>query len=207
MSPVPIRIVRFSAALALALTIQSGCSDNRPSTDAATDTTEASADNQPASGTTYVAHSPAADGWQLQEAINLPPDDSRADLGEPSLDWYAEYVNDPNSTELVTVSGHAVGLEDLRNEPLMSLWDFQPETAGEWAVLAAPTPPEDPNGPAIVIFEAGGEYSFQVLSYELGVDRLLDWTADIEPLSEDEWVAAGGVLDEWRRRQAVDSRG
>ncbi len=138
---------------------------------------------------------PLADG-SCRRAINLPPDDSRAELGEPSLDWYAEHVNDPDFTELVTVSGHAVPLEDLRNEPLMSLWNFQAATAGEWAVLAAPNPQSDPNGPAIVIFEAGGEYSFQVLSYELDVDSLVDWAAGLEPLSENEWVAEGGVLQE-----------
>lgn len=53
----------------------------------------------------------------------------------------------------------------------------------------------DPIGPSVVLFSVRANYSVLVLSYELPVEDLLEWSDHLKIVTEPEWTETGGKVD------------
>lgn len=135
-----------------------------------------------------------ADGWERGEAVRPLTRPEAMERIEPSLDWWAEHERfEPILGGVegadVRLSGHHVGLDDQASE----LVGFQ-ATAGTVAGRRALFGTSSEGTPAVVLLELDPHYTIMVLSYALSVDELREVSEHLEPVSEDDWLAAGGQI-------------
>jgi hypothetical protein len=135
------------------------------------------------SRSTYFVH--PVDGWKLKEALNL----ADGTPAQPSLDWYAEYERFPTPmrSELVVLSGHEAAA--LRKE--LASFALRPARVRDSAGQAGTSPDGQPS---VVFFEPTDGYAVMALSNELGMDPLIQWMAEVQPASEEQWIDAGGRI-------------
>ena len=141
-------------------------------------------------GAIYLAQSD--DRWTLKEAYNPLPENALTRGVEPSLDWYAEYEAPPaNSPRRVRLSGHAGDMDQVAAE--LKGFALKPARVGSYDGMAGTS--SDPIGPSVVVFGVGRNYSALVLSYELPVEDLLEWSAHLKIATESQWTETGGRVD------------
>lgn len=136
----------------------------------------------------YFLRRPSA--WELLEAVDPDEDWQFAGI-EPSLDWYAEYeyMPSPELSQGVRLSGHLATLEGMLEE--LPGFDPRPvEVRGGDGLAGGGRE----GAPSVILFEARGGYVVMVLSYDLDAEQLVPWTNDLRRVTEQEWVAAGGVV-------------
>ena len=134
----------------------------------------------------------AGGGWSLNEAYNATPEGTATAGLEPSLDWYAEYEAPPlASPRRIRLSGHGGTVENVAGA--MKGFGFESARVGASDGLVGDSP--DAAGPSVVVFAARPDYCLMALSYELSSDELIAWSEDLVPVSESEWIKAGGRVD------------
>ncbi len=140
------------------------------------------------SGSVYFL--PAPGSWRQGEARNPA---TAPNPVEASLDWYAEYERfpDPTRSEHVRVSGHAASTTVLQQTELRG-FRFARVDGERWPATHARSP--DTAGPTVILFSVATDFTLMVLSYQLDLESLLEWSRSLEPVSEAAWVAAGGVV-------------
>lgn len=121
----------------------------------------------PAAGPVRVVR--AADAWKVRETVDPAPPSA----AEPSLDWYAEYVN---GAQLLRLSGHDVSTAALQQE--LKGFTFAPAAGPRWPAVASK--PAGPSEPAILILAVAADYSVMALSYELSTADLVQWSRALE---------------------------
>lgn len=132
------------------------------------------------------------DEWNLKEAYNPLPENTLTRSVEPSLDWYAEYEAPPaNSPRRVRLSGHSGDMDQVAAE--LKGFTLEPAMVGSYDGMAGVS--SDPIGPSVLVFGVRANYSVLVLSYELPVEDLLEWSDDLKMATESEWTATGGRVD------------
>lgn len=150
------------------------------------DSTPAGNGSEDSSPTEYFLH--MSSDWDLQEAVN-PDEDWQFAEPEPSLDWYAEYEYQPDLSQTVRLSGHRGALERIHKE--LPGFDLHPVGVRGGDGLGGRGGGGDPS---VVLFEARGDYAVMILSYEHDVEQLATWAKELRHVSEEEWVAAGGIV-------------
>ena len=177
--------VRRAVLVVLALSVVASCGTSGTSTR----TTSQSLVRGP-TGSIYLAREP--DAWKLKEARDPRPAGPLAQV-EPSLDWYAEYEQFPDSSHSLRVrlSGHGVASPTLQQE----LEGFNFETAREASWPAVRGRSSDPTGPEVILLAVAEDYAVMALSYELDADQMTRWSRSLQPVDESEWVARGGVVE------------
>lgn len=192
------QIVALALAAGLAV---AGCGDDDPGDDAATTTSASDQDatdpgnsngngngNEGGIDGSYLLL--AAEGWELQEAVDPAADDPIATIERPPLLWYAEYEQGAADTpSRVRVSGHDGDLAAVL-DALVPGFGFEDRTIDGRPALVGRG--NDPLGPSVVVLEHGTT-SVMVLSYELPVEQLADLATRVEEVDEAGWAAAGGV--------------
>jgi hypothetical protein len=177
--------VHFRVALVvLASLVGFGCGDAGSGSAGVTTTSAGPAD------AVYLAR--PDDQWKLKEAYNPLPENALTRGVEPSLDWYAEYdAPPPNSPRRVRLSGHSGDMDQVAAE--LKGFAFEPAMVGSYDGMAGMS--SDPIGPSVVVFGVRANYSVLVLSYELPVEGLLEWSDDLKIVTESEWTETGGRVD------------
>jgi hypothetical protein len=133
-------------------------------------------------------------GWELREAVRSRSGPGPLARAEPSLDWWAEYERlvprgaGVTEGQSVRVSGHLVGLDEHLGE-LKGFNGSEGEVGGRPGRVA-----RGPDGPAVVTMAITPTYTVMALSYELSVDDLRAFAADLEDATEAEWRAHGGQV-------------
>jgi hypothetical protein len=168
----------------------SGCSDDDASPEASGSATSAVAD-----AAVEFMQLRSSD-WERGEAIRPVARPPEIAVVERSLDWWAEYHREvpiAGGVEVqdLRVSGHHVGLDTQINE--LKNFDVESgEVAGRRAALAT----SSEGTPVAVLIEVRPDYTVMALSFALSSDELTALAADLETVSEDEWLASGGrVVD------------
>ncbi len=182
---------RIPIARILSLTIivaMTGCGAGSSSQDAAE---TAIATSSTASRTTdegvYIAY--MEEDYLLRESATAGAGELPLGL-EPSIHWYAQYSSGPPSFDKwVRVSGHLISAAMLSKQPGIPA-DRQERQAGDWKVLAAASSPDDPHGASTVLIEIEEDYTILVLSYELDIDSLVEWTSNTSLVTKVEWSEA-----------------
>jgi hypothetical protein len=173
---------RVTVVLVVALAV-SGCSRHDQPTLSATTSTSA----RSATVSRYLVR--PADEWTLLEAI----DTTGPQVGDPSMDWYAEYDHPPrDSPQNVRLSGHTQTLSGLSGE--LGVFALHSVRVAGWDAFAGTSRPADPGGPVVVIFPLAAEYAAMALSYELSEAELVAWAAALREASPAEWLEAGGQV-------------
>ena len=132
-----------------------------------------------------------AQGWPpAKQAYKPRSDDPITSRTEPTLDWYADHerLPDPRRSEAVRLSGHDVPIGQLED----ALAGFSLRARHVHGLQARAG--SGPDGPRVVLLPVGPGYTLMTLSYDLGIDDLVEWTNALEAVDEAEWVAAGGVI-------------
>jgi hypothetical protein len=131
-----------------------------------------------------------AQGWTTKQAYKPAPDDPIASRAEPTLDWSAQHERNPptNPTQSVRLSGHRVSMGKLQET--LAGFEFRSRLVMRKEGQAG----SGPDGPRVVLVPASAEYTIMTLSYELGLDELVEWSNALRLVDEAGWVAAGGII-------------
>jgi len=131
-----------------------------------------------------------AQGWTTKQAYKPAPGDPIASRAEPTLDWSAQHERNPqtNPTQSVRLSGHRVSMAKLQET--LAGFEFRSRAVMKKDGRAG----TGPDGPRIVLVPVSADYTIMTLSYELGLDELVEWSNALGPVDEAGWVAAGGVI-------------
>ena len=132
-----------------------------------------------------------APGWPAaKEAYKPRPDDPITSRSEPTLDWYAEHerFRDPSHSQAVRLSGHHVPIAQLESSLTGLKLRSRPVRGVQARAGSAP------GGPQIVLLPVSPRYTVMVLSYELNIEELIEWTKALRAVDEAGWLAAGGVI-------------
>lgn len=131
-----------------------------------------------------------AQGWTTKQAHKPRPDDPISSRAEPTLDWSAQHERTPqtNPTQSVRLSGHRVSIAKL--EETLAGFELRSRAVMKKDGRAG----TGPDGPRVVLVPVSAAYTIMTLSYELGLDELVEWSNALRPIDEAGWVAAGGVI-------------
>lgn len=134
-------------------------------------------------------------GWELAEAVRQLGSGRDVLGGLPGVDWYAEFegpeVGDTNA--YLSLTGYAQSLEERRAESVSSTARVtEGEINGRTAFWSVE--PEDPDDGATVTWEITPDYSLELFATGVALEELLDMARAVRDATENEWVAAGGVL-------------
>ena len=140
-------------------------------------------------------------GWELDEAVDPPPDASFLTAARPVPAWWAEYHRSstggvpagagPVEVERIVLSGHRSTVGSCRDDLERFGFTFVPVTSLGPAAIVGTAAATDPT----VLVHQLGDATVMVLSYELSPDELVALAADVVPADAAAWLAAGGVID------------
>lgn len=131
-----------------------------------------------------------ASGWVQRQAYKPAVNDPISSRAEPTLDWSAQHERNPqtNPTQSVRLSGHRVSIAKL--EETLAGFELRSRAVMKKDGRAG----SGPDGPRVVLVPVSADYTIMTLSYELGLDEVVEWTNALKAVDEAGWVAAGGVI-------------
>lgn len=127
--------------------------------------------------------------WNLQEAVDPPPNDRLAARDRPPMDWYAEYIS---GSVMVRLSGHAASPVQARRALGSVGFEFDAIELPRHGPAHVGTAPSDESGPTVLVM-AGHDNTLLLLSYEADAADLVDFAATVSTATPEEWRAHGGI--------------